>query len=192
MKKILFLFFLPITSLFGQTPNSEQANTHSRYYLEFMSIPPFHASLGLGITSGERNEHVVSVNHLLLLYINALGVRYNFNHTFSSGKTLSFYVPFWVGLKRVNQPIDEGDTGDLSDYAFLSAGSGIGMKVRLWKRHFVKVELGTGAAVVAEASNYENGHRFYPYYTNLSAFSLSKTSPVIPSLRLNIRYAIKF
>lgn len=183
MKKIIILFLILPLFIFSQTKETEVPITKS--YLEIVGIPPFLLSAGVGIKCGLKTEHVLSGNVFVPILFHSGGLRYNFNYIFKQKKNYSFYLPFWSGIRNVY--FYPGGEGDGAQNFYWSAGTGIGSKIKITKKHFAKIELGAGAAL-----NYFLPNRLSPRKYYFQNYQLDKSFPVIPSLHLNIRYIIPF
>ncbi|NOQ73776.1 MAG: hypothetical protein GQ574_17345 [Crocinitomix sp.] len=191
MKNIGLLLFVSFLTSTSYTQENEPSYS-SEHTFQFAILPAFYinaATIAFGIKK-ENIEHVIEISSS---YIPlgaerfAIGAYYNRNHYLKNDKT---YIPFWLGVNRVNVDNNYEDGGPYYDKMNYSIGSGIGQNLLLKNSHKIKFEFGAGAALHMENRNSYDNESAFPFKMALNRFTISETYPVIPFFRFKIRYLL--
>ncbi|MFT5820684.1 MAG: hypothetical protein ACI8ZM_001929 [Crocinitomix sp.] len=190
--KNLTLILIISTFSWTSLAQENQSSFSSEHTIELAFLPCLYfnaVSIGYGIKK-EKIEHVVEISSS---YIPigaerfAIGVYYNRNHYLKNDKT---FVPFWLGVNRVNVDNNYEDGGPYYDKMNYSIGSGIGQNIELKNSPKIKFEFGAGIALHMDNRNSYDNESAFPFKMALNKFTISETYPIIPFLRFKIRYML--
>lgn len=191
MKTILLVVITLMTFCSYSQETTQSYSDRNSIHIGVLPLMYFNSvAVGFGIKK-QKFEHVFELNSYLVPDMGArfaLGLHYNWNSYLKKDK---FYIPFWIGINRVNVDNNYEDGGPNYDKMNIRIGSGIGRSFRLNDRHHIRVELGIGAALHLENKSSWDNESPFPFKLALSKFSISESYPIIPALRFKIRYDLR-
>ncbi|HOZ88598.1 MAG TPA: hypothetical protein PL029_12615 [Bacteroidia bacterium] len=163
----------------------------ARPHLELMVVPAlFYNSVSVGVSknTSQNIEQALTLSAFAIFIdgpvFQSAALRYNYNIVITGGKKVSTYVPVWVGTRYLYN-FGSKETEDIppSQNLFYSFGSGYGVKFTFKNQHKLRCETGLGFSMNT-VSNYLTKR------AGTNSFVLDTKSPVVPSLRLSIKYLI--
>ena len=189
--KTALLFTLTIIASYCYSQEKTQSYS-DRSSIQLAVLPALHynsAALGFGIKR-QNVENVVELNSYYILSPErfAIGVHYNRNYYLRNDKT---FIPLWAGINRVNVDNNYEDGGPYYDKMNFRIGCGIGRNLKINAIHQVKIELGIGLALRLQNRNSWDNESAFPFKFAISEFTISEKYPVIPAVRLKIRYDLR-
>jgi len=189
--RFLLIVLFSIVSIdfsFAQKPDAI-AEQDKRFQAEFMIVPTLvynSISLGLSKPISKNVEQAINFSTCLVIAGGAFlsfALRYNYNITVTNRKKVTSYVPFWLGSRYLFHSESGEEGSSPTESMFYSIGSGYGMKIFFRNKHTLRIEAGAGVAL--------NTIRNYQAQESSSnSFAVDRNYPVLPSLRLSVRYLI--